>query len=392
MRITRKRMIGLVRAYTRQCTKAFLLCLLCLASNALAASEAIADGVRVTVLPRRKTVTTPDQPPFFLLRFTPHSVSDNRGRMNLFLKPLQVARGVGLVVENSEGRLDLSPEPQTDIWDELERIELFVMPPSGGELQWGSSFEIEACLGFRRKLREPDIYYVSYSHPPSWLGPEDGGRKIGVGSSNTLVLAVVTPERLEELRQLREGNAEIAAASYQFRHFSRAHPVPAWLRFDPYRKLHEMRAIKVGAQRDEVLFLLGPPDDAYRRKKRQDESNDELWTYALSNVGGLSIYFLNGEVVEVAHGFDHPELMVGVGGSRDYVRFVLGAPDELRQWKKPQPGGYDELWSYGWGVRVWLLDGRIVRTENRFENPELFSEEEPEQGRNAESQETAKDR
>jgi len=378
MRTRRKPWVYSERIRVRQCVSVFSLFFLCLMGSALTTEEAVADSIGVTVVPRREPVTTPEASlPFFLLQFTPHSSSENCQRINLYLKPSEVMRGMGLVVENSQGRLDLytSEEPIADLGhsvNTLEKIGLFVMPPSGGELPWHSSFEIEACMGFRDRFRAPDIYYVSYSHPVSWVGPQDPEREIAFGS-NTLIVAVVTPERLEELRQLREGNAEIAAASYQFRHFSKAHPVPVWLRFDPYRKLHETGAIKVGAQRDEVLFLLDPPDEVYR--KRPDASHEELWSYALSNVGGVRIRFVNGKVVEAAHGFDHPELMVRVGEGRDYVRFVLGVPDELRRWKEPHAAGYDELWSYAWGVRVWFLDGRVVRVKNRFENPEFFGEE-----------------
>ena len=365
--------IGAGGSTARAITRMWLafLCVLLLGS-----CKSLADSILVTIDPGTEPVMTRVSP--FLLRFTPASSSESRKRLHFFVRPLELARGAGLVVANEDGPLPAPAfsviDPYTGVRDKLERVDLFSVSRTGGNIDWATSFEIEAGSGL--ELSNPGIYYVSYSHPTAWTEAEQADESLRF-SSRTLVVAVVTSERLEQLRRLREENTDLALASHQFRHFFRAHPCPSSLRFAPYRRLREMDAIKIGAQRDEVLYLLGPPDgdSVGRHRKRPGKSHDECWSYRLSNTGGVSVYFLDGQVVEITHGFDQPELHIHVGNDSDYVRFILGPPTERHGWKDPKDEGYDEVWSYAWGVRVWFLKDRVVDVKNIFEHPEAFKEE-----------------
>lgn len=389
MPTTRKQMMRSLAGSLRRCAGACLLWLLSLQSTGAAAEQSFPGLIRVTVMIQaEEPVRTPDWPPSFLLRFT----VGRRARVNLFLRPLEVARGAGLVIENTRG--PITP-PAPSVSDELERIELFV---AGGDmLPWESSFEIESSLSYEPEpmLWNPDIYYVSYSHPASWLGPEEEDRKVSF-TSNTLVVAVVAQKRLQELRQMRERDPAVAAASYEFRHLPRADPFPKNARFYPCMRLDALNAIKVGAQRDEILFLLGSPDACYRYRKPSDRPYDESWFYPLTGVeygvGGLYVDFVGGKVVRASPGFDNQHLLLRLGESYDYIRFLFGAPDEIHRWKKPETGGYDEVWSYASRIRVWFLNGRVVQTKNWIEHPEFFKKEEAQQKGATESQDTTKDR
>jgi hypothetical protein len=157
-------------------------------------------------------------------------------------------------------------------------------------------------------------------------------------------------------------------------------------------RLDALNAIKVGAERDEVLFLLGPPDMCWRYREPSHRACDELWSYKLGGKGALYVDFVGGKVVRASPGFDNQHLLLRLGESYDYIRFLFGAPDEIHRWKKPETGGYDEVWSYASRIRVWFLNGRVVQTKNWIEHPEFFKKEEAEQKGATESQDTTKDR
>ena len=145
------------------------------------------------------------------------------------------------------------------------------------------------------KISETGIYRISYSHP--WKNKTE----TVLFKSNTLLFAVVTSERFKELQDMLSGNSNLDRASYEFRNPPFGPEYPKYFRAKPLTEIEKV--LKIGDERDKVLFLLGSPDSF---SLQQGTDWDEYWSYELSPCGGYDIAFRKGKIVRLGRAFDSP--------------------------------------------------------------------------------------
>jgi len=110
----------------------------------------------------------------------------------------------------------------------------------------------------------------------------------------------VTPERFKELQNLLSENSELDRASYEFRN----PPFDEYSKYFRVKPLIEIeKVLKIGDEKDKVLFLLGSPDSS---SQKRGIDWDEYWNYDLSPSGGYYIEFRKGKIVHLGRAFDSP--------------------------------------------------------------------------------------
>jgi hypothetical protein len=159
-------------------------------------------------------------------------------------------------------------------------------------------FNVWVLPGMSFDFSELGIYRISYVHP--WAEEEED-RDTLLFRSNTLTIACVTQERSDQLHMMLSQDPELAYASYRFRNPVSAVEIPKYRR-SVSRIIDE--ATKKGTKQDEVLLLLGSPDNVYYRERGEGQSCDEEWSFETSPVGGYIVRFKNGGVVWKGEVFD----------------------------------------------------------------------------------------
>jgi hypothetical protein len=131
------------------------------------------------------------------------------------------------------------------------------------------------------KMPALGTYAVSYEHP--WTCEKDV-----IFHSNTLFIAVVKSERMSTLNELLSRNPALAFSSSQFKWPCRITDSLSrrYLRWEPLERLRKLIRLE-GLPIDEVLFLLGSPDDAYYNSNNPNG----CWFWELGPVSSFSVDF-----------------------------------------------------------------------------------------------------
>ena len=207
--------------------------------------------------------------------------------VSISINPQAVKEGAGLVVEHiaPDGTTTSQRLPAVDWWSSQSRMRII----KSQELP--TSFSVWVLPGMHLDFSKLGIYRISYVHP--WPEPDDApetpdSRKV---LSNTLTIACVTQERSGQLHRMLGQRPELASASYRFKN-------PPCRERPKYNRA--LPTIREGAERDEVLLLLGSPDWIYSPGlgEQKIHNRDETWAYVTSPVGEYNVHFLNGIVVE----------------------------------------------------------------------------------------------
>ena len=203
-----------------------------------------------------------------------HGPYDNRAEITL--DPNSIRAGRGLVIKHNGNLVNRKSVSTTE---ELQSFELAAEGYCQTKLViWSPSASEWTKLG---------ILSISYTHP--WL--EKATENNITFTSNTLLIAVVSEERLQASEKILTEDEQLARAVYEFQNppfgefskFARAEPASTII-----------KAIKIGMEQDEIIFLLGSPDAVY--SKDVFPQYDEKWSYTLSPVKTISIAFQNGKV------------------------------------------------------------------------------------------------
>jgi hypothetical protein len=206
--------------------------------------------------------------------------------------PNAVGGGAGLVVEHvaRDGTVTTQSLPSVPRWFSHYRHEMLRIESSTVPIYF--NFRVTPLMNL--DFSELGIYHISYVHPLPGT-EEDPNSPVFV--SNTLTIACVSQQRYDQLQMIVRGDSELALASYMFKNPSAAVEDPQYRRGEYLGPIDE--AIRPGARRDEVLFLLGSPDTVgYTPLSEQETSNcDEKWLYGTSPVGGYYVNFKEGRVV-----------------------------------------------------------------------------------------------
>jgi hypothetical protein len=207
----------------------------------------------------------------------------------------------GLVVEHMarDGTVRRQTLPYTDGWrTNAETVEIRAEKSRNVR----AYVEVWVNLGAYLDFSEPGIYHISHQNPAP-ISPTDPNDP--TYTSDTLVIACVPQERVDQLHQMLTQDQILALASYQFKHPPCVED-PKYHRSTYLKKIQP--AIVAGTQQDEVLFLLGSPDSIYYPSIGQLKTDErrETWDYTMSPIGSFSVDFEGDCVVRAEYHYDSP--------------------------------------------------------------------------------------